>query len=267
MPLMLKRVRDAMLASGAAHAAPSAAAAPERPPVTPSGDAPTPSTSDLEISGVVSDPPKAPVQTMPPTPTPVEPLPVDVHPKPDTERDTRSSDHVELHPTHPWFTHHPNSSPVSFAKKYPPTGVTPHSTEWVYAYSLSPQGAPVPPASEGNFSGKWMVMCVPSNELDTKWQQVCAAVEAGEVSAAKVVPGGEGTALGVSQIRRHTVLPLTLVTVVHTSRYTRLTLSFIHRKRTCRNQEARQSSRTRTTFETKRTCCAPAWRSGSGSAT
>ena len=39
----------------------------------------------------------------------------------------------------------------------------------------------------------------------------------------EIEPFHEGTALGVFRIRQHTVLPK-LVTVVHTSRYTRLTL-------------------------------------------
>jgi hypothetical protein len=48
----------------------------------------------------------------------------------------------------------------------------------------------------------------------------CVALTAsssGAVSAMTLT----GTALGLSQIRQHAVLPLTLVTVDHTSRYTR----------------------------------------------
>ena len=73
MPLMLKRTR-AMLASGGYPIAPAA----ERPPVLETGDAPVPSTSDLvEKKEVVVDPPKDKQEMVPPSPTPVEPLPVE----------------------------------------------------------------------------------------------------------------------------------------------------------------------------------------------
>ena len=61
---------------------------------------------------------------------------------------------------------------------------------WVYARCLGVRLPPAPPAHEGNFSGKWMLMSVPNETLDKRWVQACVAVEAGEVSAAKVVPGG-----------------------------------------------------------------------------
>jgi hypothetical protein len=54
-------------------------------------------------------------------------------------------------------------------------------------------------------------------------------------------PYFEGAALGVSQLRSLPVLSLTLVTVVHTSRYTILTLSFPHRKSSCRTWTPRGS--------------------------
>ena len=94
---------------------------------------------------------------------------------------------VSNDPTHAWFTHRPGTSPVAFANANPPTAVCPMRWPWVYARCLRrPSGAAA--ASEGNFVGKWMLMSVPDEFLDVRWVQTCAAVEAGEVRAAKVVP-------------------------------------------------------------------------------
>lgn len=181
MPLQLKRTRD-MLTSGAYRA-------PQPPPREESS---APSTSegpdlapqDLEKTVVAGEKREDAVvaETVePPAPAPIEP--------PAFQLDTTN---VSNDPKHAWFTHLPGTSPVAFAKANPPSAVCPMTWPWVYARCLGVRLPPAPPASKGNFYGKWMLMSVPDETLDARWVQTCAAVEAGEVSAAKVVPGGGG---------------------------------------------------------------------------
>ena len=104
---------------------------------------------------------------------------------------------VALDPLHPWFTHARGTSPSAFAAARPPTKVDPARWSWVYARCdpAAYVGAPVPEweTPRGNYSGKWMVMAVPDAYLDERWARACDAVEAGEIYAAKVVPGGGGS--------------------------------------------------------------------------
>ena len=179
MPLQLKRTRD-MLVSGSYRA-----------PRSPPRDEPTPSTSegpDLapEDETVVALEKREDAVVVAETVEPPESPPAAL----DAVRlDTKN---VSNDSTHAWFTHRPGTSPVAFAKANPPTAVCPMRWPWVYARCLGVRLPPAPPASEGNFVGKWMLMSVPDEFLDARWVQTCAAVEAGEVRAAKVVPGGGG---------------------------------------------------------------------------
>jgi len=197
MPLQLKRTRE-MLASGAYRA-------PQPPP----RDEPTPSTSE----GPDLAPKDAPSEDLPRKETVaaqekdavVVAETVDASaPAKATIDDTCQLDttRVSNDPAHAWFTHLPGTSPVAFAEANPPTAVCPMTWPWVYARCLGVRLPPAPPAYEGNFSGKWMLMSVPNETLDKRWVQACVAVEAGEVSAAKVVPGGG--AMGGSPVIAYT---------------------------------------------------------------
>jgi hypothetical protein len=196
MPLQLKRTRE-MLASGAYRA-------PQPPP----RDEPTPSTSE----GPDLAPKDAPSEDLPRKETVaaqekdavVVAETVDASAPAKATIDTCQLDttRVSNDPAHAWFTHLPGTSPVAFAEANPPTAVCPMTWPWVYARCLGVRLPPAPPAHEGNFSGKWMLMSVPNETLDKRWVQACVAVEAGEVSAAKVVPGGG--AMGGSPVIAYT---------------------------------------------------------------
>ena len=196
MPLQLKRTRE-MLASGAYRAS--------QPPPR---DEPTPSTSE----GPDLAPKDAPSEDLPRKETVaaqekdavVVAETVDASAPAKATIDTCQLDttRVSNDPAHAWFTHLPGTSPVAFAEANPPTAVCPQTWPWVYARCLGVRLPPAPPAHEGNFSGKWMLMSVPNETLDKRWVQACVAVEAGEVSAAKVVPGGG--AMGGSPVIAYT---------------------------------------------------------------
>ena len=196
MPLQLKRTRE-MLASGAYRAS--------QPPPR---DEPTPSTSE----GPDLAPKDAPSEDLPRKETVaaqekdavVVAETVDASAPAKATIDTCQLDttRVSNDPAHAWFTHLPGTSPVAFAEANPPTAVCPMTWPWVYARCLGVRLPPAPPAHEGNFSGKWMLMSVPNETLDKRWVQACVAVEAGEVSAAKVVPGGG--AMGGSPVIAYT---------------------------------------------------------------
>ena len=196
MPLQLKRTRE-MLASGAYRAS--------QPPPR---DEPTPSTSE----GPDLAPKDAPSEDLPRKETVaaqekdavIVAETVDASAPAKATIDTCQLDttRVSNDPAHAWFTHLPGTSPVAFAEANPPTAVCPTTWPWVYARCLGVRLPPAPPAHEGNFSGKWMLMSVPNETLDKRWVQACVAVEAGEVSAAKVVPGGG--AMGGSPVIAYT---------------------------------------------------------------
>ena len=180
MPLQLKRTRD-MLINGA-YRAPQPSQR-EEPPAPLTSEGPDLAPKDLEktvVAGESLDDAVVAAETVEtPVPVPVEPSALQL--------DTTN---VSNDPTHAWFTHLSGTSPVAFAKANPPSAVCPMTWPWVFARCLGVHLPPAPPASEGNFSGKWMLMSVPNETLDKRWVQACVAVEAGEVSAAKVVPGG-----------------------------------------------------------------------------
>ena len=192
MPLQLKRTRD-MLINGA-YRAPQPSQR-EEPPAPLTSEGPDLAPKDLEktvVAGESLDDAVVAAETVEtPVPVPVEPSALQL--------DTTN---VSNDPTHAWFTHLSGTSPVAFAKANPPSAVCPMTWPWVFARCLGVHLPPAPPASEGNFSGKWMLMSVPNETLDKRWVQACVAVEAGEVSAAKVVPGGG--AMGGSPVIAYT---------------------------------------------------------------
>ena len=193
MPLQLKRTRD-MLINGA-YRAPQPSQR-EEPPAPLTSEGPDLAPKDLEktvVAGESLDDAVVAAETVEtPVPVPVEPSALQL--------DTTN---VSNDPTHAWFTHLSGTSPMAFAKANPPSAVCPMTWPWVFARCLGVHLPPAPPASEGNFSGKWMLMSVPNEYLDARWVQTCAAVEAGEVCAAKVVPGG-GAAPGGSPVIAYT---------------------------------------------------------------
>ena len=88
-------------------------------------------------------------------------------------------------PTQRWVTHLEGVSPVAFAAARPPTKQSADRC-WVYVHGDEVRYVGTrKPAEDGNFTGKWMLMKVPPENLDRWFVEAAKAVEAHEFTGAK----------------------------------------------------------------------------------